>query len=81
MMGDATRFANDAKARPMLSDTVKYWFAVLAIMLLMWGYTGKLGTALMFGIAGAGAFVYWRLIAARRKRASDARHEQRPHGA
>lgn len=67
----------------MLSDTVKYWLAVAAIMLLMWGYSGKIGTALMFGIAGAGAFVYWRLMAQRRKRAIDARPaaEERPRGA
>ena len=29
----------------MLTDTVKYWLAVGAIMLLMWGYSGKIGTA------------------------------------
>jgi hypothetical protein len=65
----------------MLSDTVKYWLAVLAISLLMWGYTGKISTALMFGIAAVGAFVYWRLMAQRQKRAAVARHEQRPRGA
>lgn len=65
----------------MLTDTVKYWLAVGAIMLLMWGYSGKIGTALMFGIAGMGAFVYWRLMAQRRKRAVEARHEERPRGA
>jgi hypothetical protein len=66
----------------MPSDVVKYWLAVAAIMLLMWGYSGKLSTALMFGIAAVGAFVYWRLMAQRRKQVIDAaRHEQRPHGA
>jgi hypothetical protein len=65
----------------MLTDTVKYWLAVAAIMLLMWGYSGRISTALMFGAAGAGAFVYWRLMAQRRKRAIAGRHEERPRGA
>jgi|GEM_PF-5089007 len=64
----------------MLSDSVKYWLAMTAIMLLMWGYTGKIGTALLFGLAGVGAFVYWRLSAHRRKRAIETRHEERPRG-
>jgi hypothetical protein len=64
----------------MLSDTVKYWLAVAAIMLLMWGYSGKISTAVLFGIAGAGAFIYWRLIAQRQKRGAGARHEERPRG-
>ena len=66
----------------MLTDTVKYWLAVAAIILLMWGYSGKISTALIFGIAAVGAFVYWRVTAQRRKQALDAaRHEQRPRGA
>ncbi|MFZ5694013.1 MAG: hypothetical protein ACOY5F_22495 [Pseudomonadota bacterium] len=66
----------------MLTDTVKYWLAVAAIMLLMWGYSGRVSTALMFGIAAVGAFIYWRLMAQRRKQAIEtARHEERPHGA
>lgn len=65
----------------MLSDTVKYWLAVTAIILLMWGYSGKISTALIFGIAAVGAFVYWRVTAQRRKRAIEARHQERPHGA
>ena len=65
----------------MPSDAVKYWLSVAAIMLLMWGYSGKLGTALMFGIAGAGAFVYWQLTAQRKKRAMQAHRAERPRGA
>jgi hypothetical protein len=66
----------------MLSDTVKYWLAVAAIMLLMWGYSGRISTALIFGVAAVGAFVYWRVSAAqRRKRAITARHTERPHSA
>jgi hypothetical protein len=66
----------------MLTDTVKYWLAVGTIMLLMWGYSGRISTALLFGVAGAGAFIYWRLMARRKQRALDAaRHEERPHGA
>jgi hypothetical protein len=65
-----------------MSDVVKYWLAVLAIILLMWGYSGRISTALMFGIAAVGAFVYWRITAQRRKQAIEAsRHEERPHGA
>jgi hypothetical protein len=66
----------------MPSDVVKYWLAVCAIMLLMWGYSGKLSTALIFGVAAVGAFVYWRVMAQRKRQAIDAaRHEHRPHGA
>jgi hypothetical protein len=66
----------------MLTDTVKYWLAVAAIMLLMWGYSGRISTALIFGIAAVGAFIYWRVMAQRRKRAiAAARHEERPRGA
>ena len=69
-----------------MSDVVKYWLAVAAIMLLMWGYSGRISTALIFGAAAVGAFVYWRVRAARRKRDAGAhrqehRQEQRPHGA
>ena len=53
----------------MLSDTVKYWLAVAAIVLVMYGYSGKLSSALIFAIAGAGAFAYWQVMARRRKRA------------
>ncbi len=65
----------------MPTDTVKYWLAVAAIMLLMWGYSGKLSTAIMFGAAAAGAFIYWQVSAQRRKRAIEERHEERPRGA
>jgi hypothetical protein len=66
----------------MLTDVVKYWLAVAAIMLVMWGYSGRISTALIFGIAAVGAFVYWRVTAHRRKRVLDAaRHQERPHGA
>ena len=66
----------------MLTDVVKYWLAVAAIMLVMWGYSGRISTALIFGIAAVGAFVYWRITAQRKKRALDAaRHAERPHGA
>ena len=65
----------------MPSDVVKYWLAVAAIMLLMWGYSGRISTAVMFGVAAVGAFVYWRLMAQRKKRAIEAHHEQRPRGA
>ena len=67
----------------MLTDIVKYWLAVGAIMLAMWGYSGSIRTALMFGAAGAGAFVYWQVTAQRRKRAAGARPraQERPRGA
>lgn len=67
----------------MLTDTVKYWLAVAAIMLLMWGYSGSIRTALMFGIAGGGAFVYWQMMAQRKKRALEAARggHERPRGA
>lgn len=65
----------------MLTDVVKYWLAVAAIMLVMWGYSGRISTALIFGIAAVGAFVYWRITAQRRKRVLDAaRQAERPHG-
>ncbi|HWV53475.1 hypothetical protein [Pseudorhodoplanes sp.] len=64
----------------MPSDTLKYWLAVSAIMLVMWGYSGKVSTAIMFGVAAVGAFIYWQVSAARRKREADA-HEGRPRGA
>ncbi len=66
----------------MLTDTVKYWLAVAAIMLVMWGYSGRISTALIFGIAAVGAFVYWQVMARRRKRALEAaRPEERQRGA
>jgi len=66
----------------MLTDVVKYWLAVGAIMLVMWGYTGGIATPLLFGIAGAGAFVYWRITAQRQRQALDAaRNAERPRGA
>ncbi len=65
-----------------MSDSVKYWLSIGAIMLVIWGYSGKLSTALIFGIAAVGAFIYWRVIAQRRKQAIDAaRHQERPRGA
>ena len=64
----------------MLSDTLKYWLAVGAIMLLMWGYSGKISSAVIFGIASVGAFIYWQVSAARRKRAIETHHEERPRG-
>jgi hypothetical protein len=65
----------------MLSDPVKFWLAVGAIMLLMFGYTGRIGSVLIFGIAAGGAFVYWQVMARRRKRAVEPRSEERPRGA
>ena len=67
----------------MLSDTVKYWLAVSAIVLVIYGYSGKISSALIFGLAGAGAFIYWQVMAQRKKRALDAARdgEQRPRGA
>jgi hypothetical protein len=64
-----------------MSDTVKYWLAVGAIVLLMYGYSGKVSSALIFAIAGAGAYVYWQVMARRKKRALDAHANERPHGA
>ena len=64
----------------MLSDTVKYWLVVGAIMLVMWGYSGKISSAVIFGGASVGAFIYWRLSAARRKRDAGAHREQHPRG-
>lgn len=64
----------------MLPDTVKYWLAVTAIMLVMWGYSGRLSTALIFGGAAVGAFIYWQVSAQRRKRAIETRTEERPRG-
>jgi hypothetical protein len=65
-----------------MSDSVKYWLSIGAIMLVIWGYSGKLSTALIFGVAAVGAFIYWRVIAQRRKQAIDAaRHQERPRGA
>jgi hypothetical protein len=67
----------------MLSDAVKYWLAIAAIMLLMWGYSGRIATALLFGVAAAGAFVYWRLSVQQRKRATHVaqRGDEHPRGA
>jgi hypothetical protein len=65
----------------MLSDPLKYWLAVGAIMLLMFGYTGKIGSVLIFGIAAGGAFVYWQVMARRRKSAGERHSEGRPRGA
>jgi hypothetical protein len=66
----------------MLTDTVKYWLAVAAIILLMWGYSGQISTAVIFGAAAIGAFVYWQVMARRRQRALDAaQHQERPRGA
>ncbi len=65
----------------MLSDTVKYWLAVAAIMVAMFGYSGKVSTALIFGIAAFGAFVFWTLTARKRKRALEQRAQGRPGGA
>jgi hypothetical protein len=79
--GGAAPGARPRKQTPMLTDKVKYWLAVAAIMLLMWGYSGRLSTALIFGIAAVGAFVYWQVTARRRKRALEAaQHEERPRG-
>jgi hypothetical protein len=65
-----------------MSDSVKYWLSIGAIMLVIWGYSGKLSTALIFGVAAVGAFIYWRVIAQRRKQAIDAaRPQERPRGA
>jgi hypothetical protein len=65
-----------------MSDTVKYWLAVAAIMAVMWGYSGRISTALIFGIAAVGAFVYWQVMARRRQRALElAQHQERPRGA
>jgi flagellar biosynthesis component FlhA len=71
----------------MLTDTVKYWLAVAAIMLVMWGYSGSISTMLIFGVAAVGAFIYWRITAQRKKRALKAarngqdRVQERPRGA
>lgn len=66
----------------MLTDQVKYWLAVAAIMAVMWGYSGRISTALIFGIAAVGAFVYWQVMARRRQRAVEAaQHQERPHRA
>lgn len=71
----------------MLTDTVKYWLAVAAIMLVMWGYSGSISTMLIFGVAAVGAFIYWRITAQRKKRALEAarngqdRVQERPRGA
>jgi hypothetical protein len=72
----------------MLTDTVKYWLAVGTIMLLMWGYSGRISTAVIFGAAAVGAFVYWQVMARRKQQALDASrdvkpgaHEERPRGA
>ncbi len=72
----------------MLTDVVKYWLVIGAIMLVIWGYSGKLSTAVIFGVAAVGAFIYWRVTAQRRKRATQARPsgarsdtQERPHGA
>ncbi len=87
--GVATGAMSVMDPKPMLSDAVKYWLAVAAIMLAMWGYSGRISAALIFGLAGVGAFVYWRVSAARHKRHADAGehradahadHEHRPHG-
>jgi hypothetical protein len=50
-------------------------------MLVMWGYSGKVSTAVIFGAAAIGAFVYWQAMARRRKRALEPRDEERPRGA
>ena len=68
------------KCEPM-SDTVKYWLAVGAIMLVMWGYSGKFSTMLIFGAAAIGAFIYWQVVARRRKAAPEPRDQERPRGA
>jgi hypothetical protein len=66
----------------MLTDKVKYWLAVAAIMLVMWGYSGRISTMLIFGIAAVGAFIYWQVMTRRRRRALEsAQHEERPRGA
>jgi hypothetical protein len=52
----------------MPSDVIKYWLAVAAIMLAMFGYSGRISSVLIFGAAAAGAFVYWRVATARRNR-------------
>jgi flagellar biosynthesis component FlhA len=64
----------------MLTDTVKYWLAVAAIMLVMWGYSGRISTMLIFGIAAVGAFIYWRITAQRKKRALEAARPGEPGG-
>jgi hypothetical protein len=52
----------------MPSDAIKYWLAVAAIMLAMFGYSGRISSVLIFGAAAGVAFVYWRVAAARRRR-------------
>ena len=51
----------------MPSDAIKFWIAVAAIMLVMFGYTRSFVSPLIFGAAAGGAFVYWRVTARRKK--------------
>jgi hypothetical protein len=80
-MGTTSAAHAAESSNPMLSDTVKYWLAVGAIVLVMYGYSGKVSSALIFAIAGAGAFAYWQVMARRRKRALDSHADERPRGA
>jgi len=54
----------------MPSDVIRFWIAVIVISVGLAWLKGDIGSGLIFFVAGAAVFVYWRVMVSRRKRRS-----------